>query len=269
MGIVLSTALPTIYAGLQDDYLRGPACVCLQSLAKKGMDPYQKILLVQSIELVTRILALPLDRITTAGGQGGGGAAYDDDNDDEGPSTSFSLELCELLNVLLLELLGCWAVYEDGTSSSGATSSGLGAGGISVGIGGGNGGSGNGSGGDLTAVAPVVSGMLRALLPVAMSLFGRSGGSGGGGAAGDHESAEALGPALSKLVDRIARQKTRGFVHRDGDTGSDGSGGADGDYFYSSRFVQPLLRAIYEQMQYQPDFDFDAEDEDDAAVIEV
>ena len=127
--IACESTLTCVYAALRDadTSLCGAACACLQELVKKGMEPLQKVRLLHAIGLAQMLALVPVrTKGSPSSGAKGGGASgrpsggqnkgwlsagndEDDDDDEEGAEE----ELGEVVNVFVLELLGCWTSYEE------------------------------------------------------------------------------------------------------------------------------------------------------------
>mmetsp|Transcript_17919 Transcript_17919/g.29970 ORF Transcript_17919/g.29970 Transcript_17919/m.29970 type:complete len:1075 (-) Transcript_17919:108-3332(-) len=67
------------------------ACLCLLEIAKKGMDPVDKVKLLSSVDLVETLARIPFSKDTSNG---------------------LEEDLAAVVDVLFLELLGCWQVFE-------------------------------------------------------------------------------------------------------------------------------------------------------------
>ncbi len=90
--LVLSEALPTVYALFQDKRTRTAAATCLYELAKKGMDPIAKVQLLHSIGLLPLLAASPPSESTSV---------------EEGRQVGL------LTDIVVMELVGCWSKFED------------------------------------------------------------------------------------------------------------------------------------------------------------
>ena len=67
------------------------ACLCLLEIAKKGMDPVDKVKLLSSVNLIETLARIPFSADSSDG---------------------LEEDMAAVLDVLFLELLGCWQVFE-------------------------------------------------------------------------------------------------------------------------------------------------------------
>ena len=67
------------------------ACLCLLEVAKKGMDPVDKVKLLSSVNFIETLSRIPFNKDTSNG---------------------LEEDMAAVLDVLFLELLGCWQVFE-------------------------------------------------------------------------------------------------------------------------------------------------------------
>jgi hypothetical protein len=261
--IVNNTTLPIIYQALADRDLTEAALTCLLEIVKKGMDPYAKIQLIAFINIIpmlstvkivcTRqnappVVAAPASSMAQLGSGGSPSKGYmnlrrrsnsagdgDDDDDDDEDTTDADInkELAAVLDVLLLELLGCWIKYEDLLASSPASAAGISAAEREAGS--------------------VTSQLLHAALPLALQVF----------SLGDYEASELLVPSLNKFVYLLKQQQSRVATTKQlAESEKD-------KYFMAVTYLSPLLTAVVQQMQYPLDFQFDGDSEDDVAEMEV
>jgi hypothetical protein len=103
--LVLNESLQTIYSFLQSS---SPPCQvgalsCIYEVAKKGMDPVLKVELLKRVEMIPRLLAFRTD-FTHA-------SPLLDDHDL--PLYSVHKQFGLVLDMVVLELLGCWSKFED------------------------------------------------------------------------------------------------------------------------------------------------------------
>jgi hypothetical protein len=260
--IVNNTTLPIIYQALADRELTEAALTCLLEIVKKGMDPFAKIQLIAFINIIPMLSTVKIvctrhsapSLVTAASAPhnhlGSGGSPSkgylnlrrrsnsagdgDDDDDDEEDTTDADInkELAAVLDVLLLELLGCWIKYEDLLASPASTT------GIPAAE---------------REAGAVTSQLMHAALPLALQVF----------SLGDYEASELLVPSLNKFVyllkqqqSRVATTKHLSELEKD-------------KYFMALTYLSPLLTAVIQQMQYPQDFQFDGDSEDDVAEMEV
>lgn len=106
INLVLTEALPTIYSMLQPTVLHAAqvgALTCIYEIVKKGMDPVLKVDLLQKIDLIPRLLVIKTDFTSTQS------MLDDPDNSIYQVHKQYGL----LLDMIVLELLGCWNKFED------------------------------------------------------------------------------------------------------------------------------------------------------------
>ena len=230
--IINTPVLPNLYSSLSHAALFSSACSCLLELAKKGMDSISKIKMLQSTSLTSVICSVPLPLLETISNT----PTTDDESDNEGDPAA---DLGSVLNAVYLELLECWGTYEgtvgvsdvDNTYASNDTSA------INA---------------DLTYAAYVAADMARACTPRLLSLF----------AQGSLAASSSVSPALTRLIALLKAQSKR--INLDSFKKSCPPG-----YFCALDYLRQILEAIFQQMQYSDDFEFDADDDEDIEVMEV
>mmetsp|Transcript_24391 Transcript_24391/g.35819 ORF Transcript_24391/g.35819 Transcript_24391/m.35819 type:complete len:1055 (+) Transcript_24391:112-3276(+) len=89
--VVNDTVLPQLYEFLHCEQLSSSACSCLLEIAKKGMDPVDKVKLLASICMVETLSRVPFS-----------------------PQSSDGVEedVGSVVDVIVLELVSCWGVFE-------------------------------------------------------------------------------------------------------------------------------------------------------------
>ncbi len=150
-------------------------------------------------------------------------------------------ELAAVLDVLLLELLGCWCKYEEhvislqeqGTKAAAAALP-------------------EDSQRSLLQSGAVASQLLGASMPLVMRVF----------TLGDFEASATIVPSLNKFVALLKSQQTKNDIVRK-------NADAEKGYFVAARYLTQLLTAVCMQMQYPQDFQFDGDSEDEVAEMEV
>lgn len=299
INIVVQDTLATIFQALQDKHLRANALLCIYSLVKKGMDPMVKVKLLESVDILSVLQGVDWfskKKDTDDDDEG------DDDDDDE-DSTDYDEEedsvlskLTMTLDMILLELIGCWAMYEDllvyqfgdqqgvaensggrvkskGKASGGVVGSGIDVSNMS-----------QEAIGELGAIAPTTATFLRSIVPMIIQVFEFE---------NDDEVTSCALPSLNRLIQMMKYQKVHeaalitgvlqtgwnlnssqietinsGAVNVNIDSYTDKADEAP-TYFCVTEFLGGLLGAIYTQIQYTEDFGFDPSDDEDAAVMEV
>ena len=258
VNLVISETLSTLYQALQDEVLCAPALACLYELVKKGMDPAVKAYLIHSIDVVPMLLRVPLGKSDPT--EANFGADEDEDN--------HLFELGLIIDMIALELLGCWNKYEDmylgdakGNSPKGtATQEEM---------------------LNIQNVSLIVASNLHKLMPLLLQMFSVE----------EYECANTVLPALAKFLNTLKVQKAnqdrlsvamstfeanraqRSSQSRQGNSQEMSVSSAVNDptckYFQVVDYFETILGGIYRQMQYPDDFEYDANDEDDAEVMEV
>ena len=229
VALVVKCALPTIYQCMNDQYISGAACSCVFELVKKGMDPEQKILMISQIELIQNILSMKIED----------NGCITSSEEETNPAE----ELGPVVNIIVVELLGVWTSCEDQFNKTTATLAAT---------------TTNANDYILQAAAAfpdiglTTAGMLRALMPQLMSIFSHS----------DIDVSSTVIDSVNKL---IALLKTQNPRLNDLKKLKEMVPGV----FVVEDFLSDLLMTIYQQIQFPHDFTFDADDEDDAMVIEV
>lgn len=256
--IVNGTTLPIIYQTLTDPEVTEAGLSCLLELIKKGMDPFLKIQMVASINLLPMLAAVkivdPASRTASAipGSCAAGtpslqrvrglsllSSADGDDNESlEAGSGENDIirELAAVLDVLLLELIGCWAKYEDYMTNSAS-------------------GSIQPVEQQLIESGALISDLLNATLPLVMQVF----------TVGDFYASETVVPSLNKFVGLLKNQNLKAaLIHKLIE-----SNAAGGKYFIGANYLSQLLSAVFRQMQYPLHFQFESDGDDEMAELEV
>jgi hypothetical protein len=256
VNLVISETLGTLYQALQDGVLCAPALACLYELVKKGMDPTVKAYMINSIDIVSMLLRVPFGASDTTE------ANFADDEDED----NHVYELGIIVDMLALELLGCWSKYED----------------LTLGDAKGNAPKGTASQDEILSmqnVSLIVARNLHKLMPLLLQVQAED----------DYESANTVLPALAKILTILKIQKansqmrlssaiasfdaTRSHASENRQNLSQDVSVCVSDpackYFQVLDYFQSILGNIYKQMQYPADFNYDPNDEDDAEVMEV
>ena len=138
INLIVPEAVHVLFQSLNDQVLCTPALTCLFSLCKKGMDPVLKVSMLHSIDLVGVLThahfvyssSSSLSSGSSAGGGSGSGSSsparnttqregsfshsteadLDGQEGDDGDRHMEALGL--LVDILLLELCGCWSKFE-------------------------------------------------------------------------------------------------------------------------------------------------------------
>lgn len=234
--VACESTLSCLYLALRDPELCGAVLACLLELVKKGMEPVQKIKMLHAIGLAQVLTSVPIRA----------GSDEADDSDDAED------ELGLVVDVYLVELIGCWSKYEDtlfGVSSvsDGSTrppepdNSGIGASELQ----------------QLKDLAPSISSLLHSLLPISLALLNHRD--------AECEVATTVVPCLGRLIVLMKQQLTHkpqidAMIARDG---------GKSNFFLAYDYLPPLLLGIYQQMQFEEEFSYDPSDDTDAAIIEV
>ncbi len=251
VNLVISETLTTLYQSLQDGVLCAPALACLYELVKKGMDPLVKVHLINSIGVVPMLARVPLGIIDPTE------ANFAEDEDED----KHVYELGMAIDMITLELLGVWTKFED----------------LVLGDAKGNAPKSTGLGEEVTRIrelAPIVAGMLHSVVPLLIQIF----------ATDDNETANTVLPALGKLVGVLKVQQANqerlpaaiaAFMATQASAATSPSNSAENAAMHAVAYVQILnyfpsiLGTIYRQIQYPADFEYDANDENDAEIMEV
>ena len=258
VNLVISETLSTLYQALQDEVLCAPAIACLYELVKKGMDPAVKAYLIHSIDIVPMLLRVPLGKSDPT--EANFGADEDEDN--------HLYELGQIVDMIALELLGCWNKYEElclgdakGNAPKGAVP--------------------QEEMVNMQNVALIVASNMHKLMPLLLQVFSVE----------EYECANSVLPALSKFLNTLKVQKANenklsaaistfdssraqiSSENRQGNSQEMSVSSAARDpackYFQVLDYFETILGGIYRQMQYPVDFEYDPNDEDDAEVMEV
>lgn len=205
------------------------ACLCLLEIAKKGMDPVDKVKLLSSVNFVETLARIPFSKVTSDG---------------------LEEDLAAVLDVLFLELLGCWQVFEThmGLKSTNAE--------------------------EVIALIQPLSELRQAgelagrqillAIPLLMKILTHTEG----------RVAAHVVPSLNKFIQHMKQQSKY--------QPSESSGGANPlaavaaafpDWFFvSANYLNELLAGIFQQLQYSDDFyelyssTEDAEDDEDVGI---
>jgi hypothetical protein len=221
--------------------LRFGACACLCELVKKGMDAYGKMRVIKQINLIPMLLSVSTELITpkrrSASILEGGGQLYatksdeiDEDNDDDDDDEDTEKDYGELVDSLFEELLGCWITFEDNACKEGFIPNGT----VPLSVG--------------TDIAL----MLEQTWTLVLHVFG----------ARLTSVATTVLQSLNRYTNLLKQQCLHEARTNEGIANVPG-------YFVAVNVIKQLLVAIYRQMQYAPDFEFDLGDEDDAEEVEV
>ena len=237
--VACESTLSCLYLALRDSELCGAVLACLLELVKKGMEPVQKITMLHAIGLAQVLTSVP---ISARSGQ------TDDSDDAEGAEDELGL----VVDVYLIELIGCWSKYEDmlyGVIDGGARppeshSAESSATAVSESQ-------------QLKDLAPNISSLLHSLLPISLALLNHRD--------TECEVATTVVPCLGRLIVLMKQQQAHkpqidAMIARDG---------GKSNFFLAYDYLPPLLLGIYQQMQFDEDFSYDPSDDNDAAIIEV
>lgn len=234
--LVAAHALRPIYAALGcAPCVSAAALVALGELSKKGMDPVAKVGLLKGVGLLDVLL-----------GQGRGSAFLQ--------AEATARPYAAVIDMLLLELLGCWARYEDlalaaylpqppSTPFGSEKSRKARREGASL--------------ADLSVALGTVHEMLRALVPEAIAIIRTP-------------AAAAIWTSTAKLIQLLKAQKAQAeAIHAH--VSACGPRLSAQDYFLVSAYMDNLLVALHAAAQYPEDFDHEAEADDDEAmeIVEV
>lgn len=225
---------------------------CFLELAKKGMDPVEKVQLLCSLKLIHQLKYWCDCYLDSAAGK----------SDEEDEDSLLPLEKLGLLTEeLVLELLGCWCKYEDmllticegGPSKLAEAMS-------------------NQAGFQaLRRVARPTAALLHMCVPIAVRLLGHCKGQVSGTVVG----------ACNKIIAVLrAQQKRIGPIEALLSSNPDlfpisdivfevNEQPASAHYFSAVEYLNPLLMCIYQQLQYPEDFDAEAAEEFESDVVEV
>ena len=155
-----------------------------------------------------------------------------------------------LVDMIVLELFGCWSKYEDmvcgggkGKGSGASPSSSCMSSGTNTPVGSSNDSS------ELVAAVPLVVGFLHQLLPLLLQFFVHP----------VLKVSNSTLPSCARLVMILRTQQQRAAQLQTMQTGEGGAA----TVFRAEDFLNPLLSAVYSRSQYPADFDFDAAQEDE------
>jgi len=256
VNLVISETLSTLYQSLQDGVLCAPALACLYELVKKGMDPLVKVYMINSIDIVPMLTRVPLGEIDPTE------ANFADDEDED----RHVFELGMTIDMIALELIGVWGKYEELVLGDGkgappkAPST-----------------QAQDEAGRIHDVAPIAGRMLHNIVPLLIQVFGSE----------DSDIANTVLPALGKLVGVLKIQKANSerlpsamaafIAAQPSSTSSSPKSGTNETaavqdsvpYLQVLDYFPSILGTIYRQIQYPADFEYDANDENDAEIMEV
>jgi hypothetical protein len=229
LNLVISSALPALFHLLHCPSahysLKGAVFLCLYELVKKGMDPIAKVQMVSAVDLLAHLTPHFPPPVSSS-------YLYQSFSSPERDSTCDE-RLGLLINMLTIELLGCWSKYEEMITSQGEMDRSI----EEV-----------ESMNSLIAISPVVSSMLAVCLPVLLTLF-------------EHTNSPVsitTHPACNKLIS-ILKQQQQQYKHINSSV-----------HFIAGNYLDTLLLSIYHQMHFPLDFDFDnIEDLDDDNIQDV
>ena len=239
--VACESTLSCMYLAIRDTELCSAVLACLLEVVKKGMEPTQKIQMLHAIGLAQVLALVPIGSVTED--------KSEDDDDDEGSEEELGL----VVDVYLMELLGCWCKYEDSLFLTAPA-----AGGASRPHE--NGSDALSSANELQQLkelAPTIASLLKSLLPIALAVLNHR----------DEEctAAASVVPSLGRLITMFKQQATH-KAQIDAFTSGEGP---KSDYFLASDYLHPLLLGIYQQLQYDEDFGFVVSSDEDSAIIEV
>lgn len=243
--LVVQEALPVIYQLWQcpESTIRAAVAFCFFELVKKGMDPVVKVRLLHTIGLVPQLTQDERIRTLLQG------------TDTSEAETKELEQVSTLVDIIVIELLGCWCKYED-MVCGGSGKSGKGAAAGGGGGGGGSGASTDSESAELFAAIPAVVRFLDGLLPLLLDCFVHP---------SLKVSCNAL-PSCTRLVAILKQQQARAPA-LDRLASANGSvpagSAAAGVVFQADAYLNALLRGVYAKSQYPLDFDFDAALEDE------
>lgn len=240
--LVIQEALPVVYQLWQcrEPSIRASIGFCFYELVKKGMDPVVKVRLLHTIGLVP--LLTQDERIKSL--LSGVRASEAEVKELE--------QLSTLVDVIVLELLGCWCKYEDivcGKGKGGASPT------VTMTS------SADSETAELFASIATVVSFLNSLLPLLLDFF-------------VHPSLKVSCntlPSCTRLVTILKQQQGRVQVlaqlanantHATNSTPSDGANNTS-SVFRAEDYLNTLLRGVYTKSQYPLHFDFDAALEDE------
>jgi len=254
VNLVISETLSTLYQSLQDPVLCAPALACLYELVKKGMDPLVKVYMINSIGIVPMLTRVPLGQIDPTE------ANFADDEDED----RHMYELGMTIDMIALELIGVWSKYEELVLGDGKGAPPKPA-------------AAQDEAARIHDAAPIAGRMLHSIIPLLIQVFGSK----------DSDIANTVLPALGKLVGVLKIQKANqerlptamaAFVAAQPSSGGNSptSGSQEAaaaqeavPYLQILDYFPSILGTIYGQIQYPADFEYDANDENDAEIMEV
>eukprot|EP01038_Epipyxis_sp_PR26KG_P005330 gene5330-7396_t len=257
INLIIMHALPTIYKHIPVSLLENGTAVVnivssnvsiaalksLYELVKKGMDPIVKVTLVNSINLFQTLSSNSSYVINIL-------KELQMKNDDSTELCGFDLMNCNgvvkqlglVLDMLVLELLGCWSKYEDhlilsvdsdlrsSITSTDRTSF-----------------------EELIKTAPLIHNLLRDSLPILLELFS---------CPLDIDVSSSVFPAINKLISTIKQQSQLTNIIKEQQL--------SGNIFFNAvDYLDPVLMGIYNQLKYPEDFTFDESNDEEMEIIEM
>lgn len=245
ISLVVQEALPVIYQLWQcpEPTIRAAVAFCFYELVKKGMDPVVKVRLLHSIGLVPRLTQD--ERIQSL---------LKSAHSSEAEVRELE-QVSTLVDIIVLELLGCWCKYEDIVCGKGKASS------PSVNM---SGGAGDSESAELLAAIPTVVSFLGGLVPLLLDFFTHS---------SLKVSCNTL-PSCTRLVAILKQQQGRAQALDQlanaannsaaaGGNSANGSAATTSGVFRAEDYLNALLSGVYSKSQYPLHFDFDAALEDE------
>jgi hypothetical protein len=246
VNLVVSETLSILYQASQDSVLCAPALACLYELVKKGMDPWAKAHMIDTIGIVPLLCRVPFQKVDPEE------ANYADDEDEEDHVN----ELGMTVDMIAMELLGCWSRYEEMTlgDARGVVKQQPAA----------------DEAERIRAATPMIAKMLHTILPLVIRVFSH--------AQTDSDACTGVHTSISKILSTLQTQRVNearlpaavAFFAANQTGGDSSAGGAAAvPYLQIADYYPSILGTIYRQMHYPADFQFDATDDDDAEVMEV
>jgi hypothetical protein len=235
--IVNDTILPQLYQYLQYGPLSSAACGCLLEIAKKGMDPTDKVKLLANIGIITVLSELPFNPTTC---------------EDE----TIEDDIGTVIDLIFLELMGCWIEFENYVLNTDMASI-----------------ENSPSESNLRAnhelmgeIGQLTGEQLKGCLPVLMKVFTH----------GESVVSATVIAALKKLVGHIKKQQpTNAAADQLVSTSVMSLRSMYPDWFFvAADYIPQILSGIYMQLQYNVRFyesslEADEDDEEIAAEVEV
>lgn len=240
VNLIISEAIPTIYSSIMQPKaeLMTSGLTCLYELVKKGMDPVLKVGIVNNINLISLIQSLSVELLKRK-----------DDTVYNNVHKKFGL----VIDMLVLELFGCWNKFEDHTfpttkrerSNSSNDNSPKPPGTFMSGP------------QDILNIAPIVANLLHIIIPEMLNVLQMY----------PIDVAITILPSGSKLIQVLKQQKIRLQFIQQYIVETKPSF----PFLLASDYLDRLLVAILHQSQYPHDFDFSdvEDDEDNFEIFEV